>query len=168
VHVNNTLVDNRLGVCIWAASPIGILQTGVCDVTAWSRLSFMTGWAAPPVLGGPAGACSGFQWRNEAAAVILRLRGEGLNRFADTTAGTCWRLRSGQRGASALNKDFGRIQWNRLEPIGVGALQIKLSLLASERPESKRGFLLFLLYAAFRPPRARRTVKQSTAADGGA
>ncbi len=38
------------------------------------------------MLGGPAGACSGFQWLNEAAAVMLRLRGEGLNRFAAARA----------------------------------------------------------------------------------
>ncbi len=37
------------------------------------------------VLGGPAGACSGFQWWNETAAIILRLRGEG-NRFAAARA----------------------------------------------------------------------------------
>jgi hypothetical protein len=46
----------------------------------------------------------------------------------------------GRSQSSALNKDFDRIQWNRLEPMGFGALQ----------PNNRSWFLPFV---RVRPPR---------------
>jgi hypothetical protein len=103
--------------------------------------------------------------------------------------------RAGDGGNSASNKDFARIQWNRVEPMGVGALQSKNRLwLRSGRNQMR--FLTLFQFSAAPPPLfavvarleaapARRSVlpsftrrlglpelpepsKESIAADGGA